>query len=269
MGEIEIFQFPATGQTVRTLIRDGEPWFVAVDVCAFLGGRPQDSTRHLDDDEKGMCLLDTPSGQQQMLIVNEAGLYSLIHCSRTPEAKAFRRWITHDVLPAFRMTSRYQLLAVPDLLAELERQNKLTARAIELAKAERVRAAAAAERAAELEPDAARAQRTLDATGLALVGTVAKQFGMQERVLREFLYSEGMLIRDGARRNEPMARYVRSGHFKVKVRPVSVNPDRPPVEKSTTYVTPKGAALIWRRLHAAGHVSSPCPSSGQLQLSWA
>src|SRR5690606_24607816 len=88
---------------------DGEPRFVAADVCAVLGlGRQQDSTRHLDEDEKGECLVDTPSGRQMMVVVTEAGLYSLILRSRRPEAKACKRWITHEELPRIRRTGRYR-----------------------------------------------------------------------------------------------------------------------------------------------------------------
>lgn len=113
-----------------------------------------------------------------------------------------------------------------------------------------------------MEPEAARAARMLDADGLALVGSVAKRFGLQERKLREFLYAEGLLIRYGFRRNEPMARYVASGHFGLKVTLVG----EPPRERSTTYVTPKGEGLIWRRLHAAGVVGSPRMPARQLML---
>lgn len=87
---------------------DGGPWFVAKDVCDALGlGRQQDSTRYLDDDEKGECLVNTPSGEQRMVTVSEAGLYSLVLKSRKPEAKRFRRWVTHDVLPALRRDGAY------------------------------------------------------------------------------------------------------------------------------------------------------------------
>ena len=88
-----------------TVLIDGEPWFVAKDVCEVLGlGRQQDSTRHLDEDEKGECLVDTPSGVQSMVVISESGLYSLTIKSRKPEAKLFKRWITHEALPTIRKT---------------------------------------------------------------------------------------------------------------------------------------------------------------------
>ena len=93
---------------LRVIRRAGEPWFVAKDVCRALGlTRQQDSTRYLDADEKGECLVDTPGGKQSMVIVSEPGLYALVLKSRRPEAKSFRRWVTHDVIPSLRRDGAY------------------------------------------------------------------------------------------------------------------------------------------------------------------
>lgn len=92
---------------MATILRDGEPWFVAADVCRALeikNGR--DAVAKLDDDEKGVGLTDTPGGAQEMTIVNEPGLYTLVLGSRKPEAKAFKRWITHEVIPSIRKTNK-------------------------------------------------------------------------------------------------------------------------------------------------------------------
>ena len=100
---------------VRILDRDGELWFVAKDVCKVLEIKLQaNSTRYLDDDERGVCLINTPSGEQEMTIINEPGLYSLILRSRKAEAKAFKRWVTHDVLPSIRKTGAYLAPAASD-----------------------------------------------------------------------------------------------------------------------------------------------------------
>lgn len=107
MDELTVFENPQFGQ-VRTLEIDGEPWFVAVDVCRALKiDRTQ--VRRLDSDEKGMRLIHTLGGEQNMTIVNEPGLYSLVLSSRKPEAKAFKRWITHEVIPAIRKTGAYRV----------------------------------------------------------------------------------------------------------------------------------------------------------------
>lgn len=103
-------------QQVRTLLIDEQPWFVAADVCASLAignvslavnGRADRDADGLDEDEKGVATVNTPSGAQEMLVVNESGLYALIFKSRKPEAKRFKKWVTSEVLPAIRKTGRY------------------------------------------------------------------------------------------------------------------------------------------------------------------
>lgn len=101
-----VFSFGA--HAVRIDVRDGEPWFVAADVCAVLGTKNhRESLRHLDDDEKGVISNDTPGGVQQISVVNESGLYALVLRSRKPEAKKFTKWVTSEVLPAIRKTGVY------------------------------------------------------------------------------------------------------------------------------------------------------------------
>ena len=117
--EVQVFKYRGVNPehsvyTVRCVIGEyGEPLFVAADVCRVLElERSQDSVRYLDDDEKGMCLVNTPSGKQSMTVITEAGLYSLILRSRKPEAKTFKRWVTHDVLPSIRKHGAYMTPAV-------------------------------------------------------------------------------------------------------------------------------------------------------------
>ena len=109
MNELQVFENPAFGQ-VRTVTKDGEPWFVAADVCRALEvGNSRQALSRLDDDEKGVISTDTPGGEQKMSIVNEPGLYSLVLGSRKPEAKNFKRWITHEVIPSIRKTGSYSI----------------------------------------------------------------------------------------------------------------------------------------------------------------
>jgi prophage antirepressor-like protein len=94
---------------LRVIMRGDEPWFVAADVCDALSiGRTDDGVRRLDEDEKGTDSIRTPGGTQQMVVINESGLYSLILGSRKPEAKRFKKWVTSEVLPAIRKTGRYE-----------------------------------------------------------------------------------------------------------------------------------------------------------------
>ena len=94
---------------VRTIIgENGEPWFVAADVCKVLEIRnSRDAISRLDDDEKDVVSTDTLGGKQEMTIINESGLYSLILTSRKPEAKTFKKWVTSEVLPSIRKTGSY------------------------------------------------------------------------------------------------------------------------------------------------------------------
>lgn len=110
MNNLTIFENPSFG-SVRTLARDGEPWFVAADVCGALEiGNPSQAISRLDEDERFTTLISNEgaaSGKSQMSFVNEPGLYSLVLGSRKPEAKAFKRWITHEVIPTIRRTGGY------------------------------------------------------------------------------------------------------------------------------------------------------------------
>jgi hypothetical protein len=100
------FEFDST--LVRTIAKDGQAWFVAKDVCDILGiDNPSQAVGSLDEDEKGITTTYTLGGPQELLTVNESGLYSLIFASRKPEAKRFRKWVTSEVLPAIRQTGRY------------------------------------------------------------------------------------------------------------------------------------------------------------------
>lgn len=95
---------------LRAFIEEGEPKFVATDVATALGYQSaKDMTRLLDDDEKGRHIVPTLGGQQEVLVLTEAGLYSAILKSRRPEAKRFKRWVTHDVLPSIRKTGGYSI----------------------------------------------------------------------------------------------------------------------------------------------------------------
>lgn len=107
MNNLQIFENERFGR-VRTIEQNGEPWFIARDVCECLSiGKYRDAVSRLEDDERGSVEMDTPGGRQSLSAVNEYGLYSLVLSSRKPEAKEFKRWITHEVIPAIRKTGGY------------------------------------------------------------------------------------------------------------------------------------------------------------------
>ena len=111
---VKVFESEQFGH-IRTVVVDNKPWFVAVDVCNALAiGNSRKATSRLDDDEKmTVTLSDSHSGQrggaQSITVVNEPGLYVLVLSSRKPDAKQFKRWVTHDILPTLRETGTYSL----------------------------------------------------------------------------------------------------------------------------------------------------------------
>lgn len=111
MNELKIFNNPDFGD-IRTMLIDGEPWFVGKDVAASLGYGDGKSlanaiAKHVSDEDKGVTEMMTPGGRQNMTIINESGLYSLIFGSKLESAKKFKKWVTSEVLPTIRKTGGY------------------------------------------------------------------------------------------------------------------------------------------------------------------
>lgn len=115
MNEIQIFNNAEFGE-IRTVMIDGEPWFVGKDVALSLGyARPTDAARsNTDEEDRGVSEIKTPSGTQKMVIINESGLYSLVFNSKLPSAKKFKKWVTSEVLPTIRKTGGYQIPQTTD-----------------------------------------------------------------------------------------------------------------------------------------------------------
>ena len=142
-GKGSMIPFNFDGTEVRVLDQGGEPWWVLADVCTVLEVRnSRDAADRLDDDERGVAIIDTLGGPQGMTIINESGLWSLVLTSRKPEAKRFKKWITSEVIPAIRQTGGYiaaapqetseelVLRAMSVLQATIERQKKEAAEVI-------------------------------------------------------------------------------------------------------------------------------------------
>lgn len=124
MNDLQIFSSPEFGQ-VRTVEIDGTPWLVGADVATALGYKnPRKALAdHIDPEDKGVTKRDTPGGEQEMLIITESGLYSLILSSKMPKAKAFKHWVTGEVLPALRKNGVYETVKAQQHIEQLEATN--------------------------------------------------------------------------------------------------------------------------------------------------
>ena len=124
MNDLTTFSKTEFGQ-VRTVEINGTPWLVGKDVAIALGYKnPQRAIRdHVDTEDQGVTKTVTPSGEQEMLIINESGLYSLILSSKMPKAKAFKHWVTSEVLPAIHKTGAYESFQAKQRIEQLEATN--------------------------------------------------------------------------------------------------------------------------------------------------
>jgi prophage antirepressor-like protein len=165
MNDLQLFHFES--RDIRVVEGASAPWWIAADVCNVLGlDNPSMAVGRLDDDERGISSIDTPSGPQQMLIINESGLYSLIMTSRKPDARRFRKWITSEVLPALRRTGRYAIRPAEDpLLTQARLHLETVRRQVELERVQR-------EQQGQLEE--LRTQVGLTSTHMTLRGWCAK-----------------------------------------------------------------------------------------------
>lgn len=219
MNDMKIFENSEFG-AVRVVDVNGEPWFVARDVCECLElGNPRTSIALLDEDEKGVHTMDTLGGAQEMSIVSEAGLYSLILRSRKPEAKIFKRWITHEVLPAIRKHGGY---LTPAKLEEALTDPDTIIRLATNLKAEREKRQALEAQAAADRPKVVFAESIEVAKTSILVGEMAKLIkqatgcDMGQNRFFEWLRANGYLHKGGSARNMPTQRCIDAGWMEIK-----------------------------------------------------
>lgn len=242
MNDIQVFKNDQFGQVRAARGKNGEPVFVAKDICAILDlGNPRSSIALLDDDEKGVHSVDTPGGKQQMTTVTEPGFYKLVMRSRKPEAKAFQRWVTHEVLPALRRDGGY-------MVARDETPEETMARAFVIAQATIDRQKS---RIAELEPKALFADAVAASDGTCLVGELAKmmrQNGLTVGQNRLFamLREDGYLGNVGNNRNVPTQRAMDLGLFRIKETAVTHSDGHVTINR-TPKVTGKGQIYFIKR----------------------
>jgi prophage antirepressor-like protein len=192
---------------VRTVIKDGEPWFVAKDVCDVLNhSNHKVAVTRLDEDEVSkVYLTDSLGRNQQTTIVNEAGLYSLILTSNKPEAKQFKRWITHEVIPTIRKTGGYVSnddLFIQTYLPFADDQTKMMFRGV----LETVRRQN--EQIATMKPKADYFDALVDRNLLTNFRDTAKELEVKERYFIEWLLDNKFVYRDQKGKLKPYAQYV-------------------------------------------------------------
>ena len=219
MSEIQVFTSSQFGE-IRTIEKNGAPWFVAADVCRALEMSDVSmSLRRLDDDEKGTSSICTLGGQQEMSIVNEPGLYALVLGSRKPEAKAFKRWITHEVIPAIRMHGGYltpekveEVLCNPDTIIQLATQLKESrAKVLHLETAN----SELTVQKQIMQPKADYFDELVDRNLLTNFRETAKQLGIKEKAFVGFLTEHKYVYRDKRGKLLPYAEK-NNGLFEIK-----------------------------------------------------
>ena len=215
MNEIQTFTSDEFGTIRTTVDESGEPWFVAKDVCDALGlSNVTEALRPLDKDEVSNISNSevAQNGGRNPLIVSEAGFYRLVMKSRKPEAKAFQRWVTHEVLPSIRKQGGYMAVR------EDETPDQVMARALFIAKDALERKD---KELAELRPKALFADAVGSSDGTCLVGEFAKMLrqngvNIGQNRLFDWLRNNGYLGKTGSNRNVPTQRAMELGLFRIK-----------------------------------------------------
>ena len=240
-GEVEVFTHKDFGQ-IRTIQLNGEPWFVANDVMRVLEvSNSKDAIRTLDDDEKsGVDIIDPHGRKQKTNCISEAGLYSIILRSRKPEAKAFKRWVTHEVIPSIRKHGAYltpqkieDALLNPDVIINLALQLKTEK-----------------QKNAELTAKAAYYDAVAGASGSTNFRDTAKMLGISEKKFIETVLGKKYCYRAVDKKIVPYSQYMVAGWF--EVREVYYGSPEDPHCTIQTRITPYGRQNIYIRFKREG-----------------
>lgn len=236
MNDLQTFNNEEFG-SVRTIQIDNEPWFVAKDITdrlEYQNGRKAVAD-HVDEEDKGVTKCDTLGGSQNITIINESGLYSLVLSSKLPSAKKFRRWITSEVIPSIRRTGGYKL---PQTMSE----------ALRLYADELEKNAKLIEENEKMKPKAEFFDAVTDSKDAIPIGDVAKilDMGIGRNKLFEFLRDEKILMYN----NQPYQKYIDQGYFRVVEQKYEKNGDV--CINIKTLVFQKGVDFIRKRLQKGG-----------------
>nr|DAX08616.1 MAG TPA: KilAC domain protein [Bacteriophage sp.] len=259
MEEIKIFNSPQFGE-IRTTGTSENPLFCLSDVCSVLGLRQGDVKQRLDKGVVSTQPLETAGGIQQANFVNEDGLYDVILDSRKPQAKAFRKWVTSEVLPAIRKTGGYIATKTDDTPEEIMARALTIAQATLEKREERLKQLEADNqqkdaKIAKLQPKADFADAAFITDDKVDIGMAAKilKLGFRRNTLFQKLRQVGVFF---SNRNEPKQRFVNAGYFEMKEKFIERN-SHPGFVVTKILVTQKGLAYI-------NHLFGGNPSDGKI-----
>lgn len=235
---------------IRTIQKDGEPWFVAKDVTNILGyaNASKAISDHVDTEDKLNNESLSSLGQRGGWLVNESGLYSLILSSKLPNAKKFKRWVTNEVLPSIRKHGAYmtdqtleRALTSPDFLIELATQLKA-----EQAQRKQLETTVAVQnqQIAELQPKASYYDVVLNCKDLISIGKIAKDYGWSAQKLNEYLHKHGVQYKQG-KTWLLYQKYAGMGYTSTKTHTYHGDDGREHAAEPHTYWTQKGRLFIY------------------------
>jgi prophage antirepressor-like protein len=195
MNELKIFENTELG-SVRTVVLEGVPYFVGKDVADILGyANPLKAIRtHVDDEDKGSTEMVTPGGKQELTVINESGLYSLILSSKLPKAKEFKRWVTAEVLPSIR---QHGIFATTDFLKMSLDDPAWAIGVLQQLQTERNTVAIQNQIIAEMKPKVSYYDLILQNTDVVNISQISKDYGMSGRAFNQLLHDLGVQFKQG------------------------------------------------------------------------
>lgn len=252
MSELQIFKNAEFG-SIRTLQINGEPYFVGRDVAEILGysNSRKALADHVDEEDKGVTKCDTLGGTQEMTVINESGLYSLILGSKLPTARKFKRWVTSEVLPTIRRHGVYavdEVLANPDMLIEALLQLKAE-REINQALKETV--AVQNQQIVEMKPKASYYDVVLNCKDLVAISVIAKDYGWSANRMNQYLHQKGVQYKQGNKIWLLYQKYAEMGYTNTKTHSYPGN-DGAMHTAVHTYWTQQGRLFIYELLKSDG-----------------
>lgn len=250
--ELQVFSNAEFG-SVRSIMVNDEPYFVGKDVAEILGySRTADAIKvHVDKEDKGVCEMQTPGGVQNVTIINESGLYSLILSSKMPNAKKFKRWVTSEVLPAIRKHGVFAvdtMLNDPDaMIAALQAYKEERQRRLLLESENAVQK----QQLLEMKPKVSYYDVVINSPDLISITEIAKDYGWSAKHMNGYLHSKGIQYKQGDRIWILYQKYAEQGLTSTKTH-AYLTGDGSTHTKVHTYWTQKGRLFIYDLLKKDG-----------------